>query len=183
MLSGATLVAFLTGCVPLDKFDTGDDSVFAGRVLGADDDDCSAASSCSFIRRGFASDTRLEMTFHPDRAQSEPGNLTTRGEPCDIALDDVPMEPITPLTHDQLGLYDFPGGARVRNYIFGLRPPTGPLSGRDVMAFVSLLSDGGAEIRVVAGSGAMQCDPNDCATINAGGCDYYGLFLLGREPR
>ena len=86
-----------------------------------------------------------------------------------------------PLAHDQLGLYEFPGGGRVRNYMFVARPDAGPLSGRDVMVFVSLLRGGNIEVRLVAGPGLEMCDPSDCAEIDAGGCDYFGVFGLHRE--
>jgi hypothetical protein len=58
---------------------------------------------------------------------------------------------------------------------------SGPLAGRDVLAFVSLLRSERIEVRILAGSGQNACDPTDCAQIMAGGCDYFGVFSLDRE--
>ena len=60
---------------------------------------------------------------------------------------------------------------------------SGPLAGRDVLAFVSLLRSERIEVRILAGSGQNACDPDpaDCDQINAGGCDYFGVFSLDRE--
>ena len=90
-------------------------------------------------------------------------------------------ERIEPLLHDQLSLLEIPGGARAKNFIFAMSPVSGPLAGRDVMAFVSLLRSERIEVRIIAGSGQNACDPDDCAQIEAGGCDYFGVFSLRRE--
>jgi hypothetical protein len=62
--------------------------------------------------------------------------------------------------------------------MFVARPDAGPLAGRDAMVFVSLLRGGDIEVRVLAGPGL---DPADCDVINAGQCDYFGVFGLHRE--
>ncbi len=80
------------------------------------------------------------------------------------------------------GNCQFPGGGRIRNYMFVARPDSGPLAGRDAMVFLSLLRGGNVEVRLIAGPGLDICDPGDCATIDAGECDYFGVFGLSREP-
>jgi hypothetical protein len=65
--------------------------------------------------------------------------------------------------------------------MFVARPEEGPLAGRDAMVFLSLIRGGDIEVRVVAGPGLVICDPEDCAAINSGQCDYFGVFALHRE--
>lgn len=157
-LLSALLLALAPGCDDLGGYATADGEVYRGTVVGVEDP--------PVLRRGFAPETTLEMTFDPARATSltaPPGRLTT----SDGALTDVPLEPIVPLTHDVLSEYEIPVGGRVRNYIFVMRPTEGPLAGREPMVFVSLMTDGTVEARVIAGGGSR-------------GGDYYGYFSLAR---
>ena len=176
------VVGYLTllGCDGLGEFSTGEGEIYRGDVFGATDSSCGGID-CSFIRRGFSSNAVLEMTFDPDLAASEPGTISIVNESCASPFTDVPLLPITPLAHDQLGLYEFPGGARVRNYIFVGRPSDGPLANRDAMVFVSLIRGGKIEVRIIAGAGIDVCDPNDCSELDAGDCDFFGVFELKRK--
>ena len=153
------LVIALAGCGEIGDWATEDDERYRGTVIGVDDP--------GSLRRGFASETELTMTFDPNEAESltdPPGVLTT----SDGSLTNVPLEPITPLTHDVLSDYEIPEGDRVRNYIFVTRPEEGPLAGREPMVFVSLMGDGSIEVRIIAGGG------------NRDG-DYFGVFRLRRD--
>jgi hypothetical protein len=49
------------------------------------------------------------------------------------------------------------------------------------MVFLSLIRGGDIEVRVIAGPGLVICDPADCAAIDSGQCDYFGVFTLHRE--
>jgi hypothetical protein len=173
----------LGGCAQLDTYDTGTDAEYVGQIFGADQDGCADLARCSFIRRGFGGETVLRLRFNADDVQGIAGSLSTEGENCGPTLTDVPLVAIEPLLHDQLGLYEIPGGARVKNFIFSVSPVSGPLSGRDVVAFVSLVRSDRVEVRLLAGSGQNACDPTDCGQINAGGCDYFGVFSLRRAER
>ena len=171
----------LFGCNDLEEFQTDPGEAYIGAVIGTEETEgCEDAGDypCSFIRRGFTSRTQLELTFDPNEVGGSPGTLTTVGELCGPTFDETPLRAITALTHDQLSLYDFPGGGRVRNYIFIARPETGPLAARDAMVFLSLLRGGRVEVRVIAGTGNAPCDPSDCDAFNAGGCDFFGVFDL-----
>jgi len=179
-------VAASSGCRDLDEFDGN----FALTVVGAD----VGEGEESFIRRGIAPETRLDVEFHPDMLTMAggpltPGTLTTMnaGVPDDVCgmgplFAATPMQPIPPLAHDQLSLYEFPGVGRIRNHIFNARPVTGPFAGRDVMVFVSLLRDAKMEVRVIAGSVDVACEPSSdplnpvCARFAAGDCDLFALF-------
>lgn len=152
------LAALSLGCDDLGAYATGEGEVYRGRVVGVEDP--------PVLRRGFAAETTLEMTFDPALVTSlrePPGRITT----SDGSLTDVALEPIVPLTHDVLSEYEIPVGGRVRNYIFVARPTEGPLAGREPMVFVSLMTDGTVEVRIIAGPG----DPDR---------DYYGYFSLTR---
>ncbi|HEY8428078.1 MAG TPA: hypothetical protein VIL20_06875 [Sandaracinaceae bacterium] len=150
---------FLAGCDDLGAYATREGEVYRGTVVGVEDP--------PVLRRGFAAETRLEMTFDPRRAfdlADPPGRVTT----SDGTLTDVALEPIVPLSHDVLGEYEIPAGDRLRNYIFVMHPTEGPLAGREPMAFVSLMGDGRIEVRIIAGGGNA---PND----------YFGFFRLTRS--
>lgn len=164
--------AALVGCGDLDAFRTGSDEVFHGEVVGSEPDDAP-----SFIRRGFEPGTEIEVTFDPtlaatftgladEGATEPPGTLHTYlcppGETGCAAADRTPghfdhaaLEPIAGLAHDALGQYDFPGGGRLKNFLFEVRFVTddsdGPIR-RQATAFVSLMESGGMEVRVIAPS-------------------------------
>lgn len=178
----SAIIAALVGCDTLGEFRTEDGEVYRGQIAGVNDpDNCPNGIDCSFIRRGFPYGVTLDLTFDPDEQYADPGTISTSGEACGPTFDETPLLPIPPLAHDQLGLYEFPGGGRIRNYMFVARPRSGPLAGRDAMVFLSLIRGGGIEARIVAGPGLEICDPTDCTAIDSGGCDYFGVFSLGRE--
>jgi hypothetical protein len=175
------LIATL-GCDTLGEFQTGEGEVYRGNIIGVNDpENCPDGIDCSFIRRGFPSGVTLELDFDPNQQYADPGMISTIGEECGPTFTDTPLLPIPSLAHDQLGLYEFPGGGRLRNYMFVLRPEDGPLSGRDAMVFLSLIRGGDVEVRIVAGPGLEICDPADCAAIDAGACDYFGVWRLGKQ--
>lgn len=158
------------GCTEAGSYATDSDEVYVGEVFGSEEAE-------SFIRRGFDEGVILQMTFDPDAAVA--GVLNTTDDPCNVLVD-TPMEEIPALQHDQLSLYQFSGGGELRNYIYSIAATTGPLAGRDAMAFVSLQEDGELEVRIIAGSGQRGC----VACVVPGttdACDYFGVFRLKRE--
>lgn len=154
-VSLAGLVLAAAGCTDLDDY-RGD---YAGPVVGTDGD--------SFIRRGFPAGTTLTLTgFDPPPAAGPIAEVEVRhaGE----VLLSGNLELIAPLEHDQLSLYEFPGGGRVRNHIFAMGPRGGTFADREPLFFVSLMDAGGLEVRVIAGSGEREGD-------------LFGLFILDRQ--
>ena len=173
----------IAGCPDLDHFALAEGEVYRGVVVGVDDDACVPGEACSFIRRGFAEGAELEMEFDPAPDALTPGRVWVRDEVCGATLEGASLRVIEPLAHDELSLFDFPGGKRLRNYMLLVDAESGPLAGREAFAFVSLMRDDSVEVRLVAGSGARVCAPDDCAALASGACDFFGVFRLERGPR
>jgi hypothetical protein len=161
----------IAGCDQLDEFSTGAHAVYSGEIIGSDSDQ----DTPSFIRQGFASHTRMTLTFDPALAsaietdagrEEAPGTIDTyvcpgSNDDCNVAarapmdFDHAPLERISNLMHDALSEYDFPGGGRLRNYVFFARTheeADAATSQRVATVFVSLLDNGRIEVRVVAPS-------------------------------
>jgi hypothetical protein len=177
------------GCEDLGTFETGPGEAFRGQVIGNQRD-----GGAEFIRQGFAAQTLMELTFDPARAsdarrQRSAGTITTyrcRGGATECPRSerepghfDSTLDPIDRLGNDALSQYDFPGGGRLRNYMFGSRfrtPGDASERLRDAMVFVSLMENGGIELRVIAQS-----------LIDASGAELYpplfGVFVLERGRR
>lgn len=159
-----SFLLLLAGCESLDRFRSDDHAVFHGAVTGDTSD--------SFIRRGFAPGTTIDLEFDPSMAQGpSAGTLTTTAPDGTHHFERTELRVIESLEHDLLSQYDFPGAGRIRNYVYDARPDAGPLAGRDAMVFVSLMDDGAIEVRIVAGSG----------DVSRG--DVFGLFRTTRTPR
>lgn len=191
----------LAGCDDLDEFKTGRGTVFRGDVAGSD----SAPEESSFIRKGFASHTRMELEFDPyatglsldgERTRAAaPGRVHTyacgANQPDCAAqdgeagpFDHARLEPIENLTHDSLSEYTFPGGGRLRNYIFGVRfesqpadAPDGAPIQRNAMLFVSLMESGKIEVRAISSS--VLAPDGESEHLPA----LFGVFVLDRQSK
>ncbi len=158
------LALALPGCETLDRFRTDDHAVFHGRVTGDTTD--------SFIRRGFAAGTTIDLEFDPTLAHGPAAGTITTASPDGVAhFDHTELRVIESLEHDLLSQYDFPGAGRIRNFVYDARPEAGPLAGRDAMVFLSLMEDGSIEVRVMAGTGDESRG------------DVFGLFRASRVAR
>ncbi len=188
----------VSGCEELSKFRTHRGEVYTGDIVGSD----GAPSKDSFIRQGFASHTKLDLTFDPALASEEipegdggavpapsPGKIDTYVCPTahpDCEAKDgksslfvhAKLERIANLSHDTLAQYDFPGGGRVRNYMFFARSDTGKNGARPARTatvFVSLMEDDHVEVRMIAPSvlaedGETEIDP-----------PLFGVFILRKH--
>jgi hypothetical protein len=192
MISGSTPVANLretrrlavflllmlsAGCNNLGEFRTEKEEIFTGPIIGSQAGD----EQSSFIRSGFTSYTKLELTFDPNKAESAPGTITARDEKGDIeGFDNTPLKPIKPLLYDPLIEYTFPGGGRIRNYIFGAHVQNQP---RGALVFISLMEDGEIEARVVApavtASDGKTVEKFDGAPLG----ELFGVFRLKKASR
>ena len=166
--------ACLLGCEDLREFQTNARDVYRGEVIGSD----AAADVDSFIRKGFPSHTVLELSFDPSSTdvvvQGDAGSRTpvrtaagsistyvcpqgeaqcAEGERTPGPFLNAPLITIDALTHDPLSQYTFPGGGRLRNYIFGVRfvsESAEHRTGRDAMVFISLMENHRVELRAMA---------------------------------
>lgn len=133
-------------CESYDRFRTGPERTFRGPVLGEGDE--------SFIRRGFATDTTLELAFDPAAiGRPEVGTITTTAPDGTTLFSATPLESIAPLSHDLLSELSFPGAGRLETMLLLARPTDGALAGREVMVFLSLLDTGEIEVSLIAGTG------------------------------
>jgi hypothetical protein len=193
-----SLVALtVLGCEDLDNFRTHRGEAYSGDVVGSD----STQGKDSFIRQGFASHTKMDLTFDPalasefvpadagSSAATAPGTIHTYV--CPAAHPDcnaksgksslfahAKLERITNLTNDALAQYDFPGGGRLRNYLFFARTDAGKdgsLTPRAATVFISLMEDEHIEVRVIA--------PNVLADDGKTEVDrpLFGVFVLKRH--
>jgi hypothetical protein len=189
VLAQLALFAIVAGCDDLGEFKTGRGTVFRGEVVGSD----SEPEQSSFIRKGFASHTQMELQFDP-YAQSvldEVSGSVAQGRvhtfvcerPSGCNADDAEagpfdrarLEPIENLTHDALSEYSFPGG-RLRNYIFGTRFATDGVQ-RHAMLFVSLMESGKIEVRAISPS--VLAPEGESEQLPA----LFGVFVLDRQTR
>lgn len=174
---------FGIGCDDLDDFQTGPDEVFRGTIAGND-----VSDDESFIRSGFKADTTLELTFDPDFSlqsveSQHPGMISTfppnreseEGGDSAGRFQKTALDTIDPLSHDLLNHYTFPGGGRIRNYIFSA---TFEEQRRSAMVFVSLMENKDIEVRIIAPSTPMGC-VSDSEPFE----ELYGVFRLKRESK
>jgi hypothetical protein len=142
-------------CDDLDEFRVQGEETFGGAVVGSDGpDDGGTASGCNFVLCGFPERTTLTLRdFDPNLAGGAPtGNITT----ADGTFDHAALMPIPGLEHDALSEYTFPGGGRIRNFMFGAR--FGADDSRYAVVFVSLMENGRIEARVHAPSTTGDAD-------------------------
>lgn len=151
------------GCVNVMDYRTAPDEVFRGEVVGSAQPDA-GADRAGFLH-GFDSDAILELSFDPMAALTATANRvgmldTYRcGQPvtgsCPAELrqagpiSEMALQAIPGLSQDVLSQYDFPGGNRVRSFIFHGSFETDGYP-RSAMVFVSLMASGGVEVRVTA---------------------------------
>ena len=176
------VVCFALGCDDLDDFRTRDGEVFEGTVAGGETGD-----EASFIRTGFVAGTRLELTFNPDFSlqsdeEIDPGTISTfepnrDDDDQEVAGDfqDTALDVIRPLAHDPLMKYSFPGGGRIRNYIFSALYRGGT---RNAFVFVSLMEDKDIELRIIAPRVESACESDDAPDR-----ELFGVFRLKRVSR
>jgi hypothetical protein len=168
-LSACLLLLLSSGCDDLAEFE----GEFEGTIVGG-----------NFVRSCFAAETEATLVFDPDQvASGKSSGTANRLTTSDGVFDDTPLKMLAAVPHDQISRYDFPGPARLRNYVLMARPTSGPLAARDVVVFVSLLKSGRVEVRVM-GRSIRTSDSCPSETAVEGGTadpevhEYFGVFLL-----
>jgi hypothetical protein len=149
-------VFILAGCKDLDEFSTGPDESYCGKIVTA-----------AIVRRAFSSFLCMRMTFDTQHAADRPGFLWTD----DGMFKASPLRPLPELSNDPLLLYSF-GDGREKNFLYAV-DPSDPERGPGVMAFISLMHSGGAEVRLLRGApGGNGVSTPDGGTT----CDGPALF-------
>jgi hypothetical protein len=170
---GALLLAaapLLAGCHDPSRFTTGPDEAYCGAItLG------------SPFRAGLSPRVQMRLTLDADALETgeAPGRLSTfeaatEERPERRLFDDALLRPIPPLAHDPLSRFEM-GDGRERNTLYAVSPSE-PLLGA-MLAFVSLRSDGGVEVRLLRPGAEKEGAGEEGRLI-------FGLFsLVRREGR
>jgi len=128
----------------------------------------------SFVRAGINEDAQMCVSLDADHLQDAPGMLST----SDGRFHATPLRPIPQIWHDPLSTLAF-GDGRVQNLVYVASPITAA-DPQDVVVFVSLMSEGGIEVRLVRGA-----PQSDAGTPDAGPATttppLFGVFALGRH--
>jgi hypothetical protein len=150
----------LVGCRDTSRYSTRDDHYEGAVVKG------------SFVRAGIAEDARMCVTLDADHLQDNPGTVTT----SDGRFRNTPLRPIPQLWHDPLSTLSF-GQGRRQNLVYVATPVTPDGDGADVMVVLSLMEEGGLELRVLRGA------PQPDASADAGTQTpaMFGIFTLERR--
>lgn len=161
LLTSLGLLAALPACNDVTRFSTQVGEAYCGSIVAG-----------PFVRAGFGPGVRMRMRFDADQLESRPGTISTD----DGLLTDAPLRPIPELFHDPLSTLGF-GEGRERNLVYVVTP-TSPQAGPSLMAVVSLLHDGNAEVRLLRGAPPL---PGTTAVSDADGKQLFGVFSLSRE--
>jgi hypothetical protein len=161
---GAVLFASAIGCRDVTRYSTRGDHYEGDVVRG------------SFVRAGLAEDAKMCVTLDAEHLQDKPGTLTT----SDGRFRATPLRPIPQLWHDPLSSLAF-GDGRRQNVIYAATPaaPASPASPagdvHDVMVVLSLMDEGGIEVRLLRGA------PGEDASAPSASPPLFGIFTLDRR--
>ena len=151
------------GCKDVSRFSTEPGESYCGQIVGA-----------PFVMRGFVDNQlRMRMTFDAGRLADAPGTLST----SDGLFTNTPMRPVPELVNDPLSTFNF-GEGRDKNLLFAI-DPIDPSRGPTIMAIVSLMHAGDAEVRLVRG--APSSDGGIAGPVD--GEPLFGVFApMTRQP-
>jgi len=161
VLTLAALLASAMGCKSVARFSSKDGDHFEGDVVKG-----------SFVRAGAAENVRMCVILEANHLQDSPGTLST----SDGRFKGAPLRPIPQIWHDPLSTLSF-GNGRVQNLVYVATPAAPAGETQDVMVFMSLMDEGGIEVRLVRG--APQVDGGPVAAGQAS--PMFGVFTLDRR--
>lgn len=161
-LGVVAVCAALVGCRDLARFSSAGDR-FEGSVVPAD-----------FVRAGFDSSVTLCLSLDSDHLQDAPGTIST----SDGRFSSTPLRPIPQLWHDPLSTYSF-GDGREKNLLYVATPSPSDAGGdaAEVMVFLSLMTNGGVEARLVRGAPAAP----SAASSSPSSPQIFAVFQLDRR--
>jgi hypothetical protein len=156
-------LATVAGCRDVSRFSSRGDHYEGDVVKG------------SFVRAGVAEDVRMCVTLDAEHLQDAPGTLTT----SDGRFRATPLRPIPQIWHDPLSTMSF-GEGRRQNLVYVATPLASSGDAQDAMVFLSLMDEGGIEVRLLRG--APQADAGaPAATPAAPAAPMFGVFTLERR--
>ena len=157
----AALCATAVGCKSVTRFSNKDGDHYEGDVVKG-----------SFVRAGVAEDARMCVILDANHLQDSPGTLSS----SDGRFKDTPLRPIPQIWHDPLSTMSF-GNGRVQNLVYVATPAAPAGDTQDVMVFMSLMDEGGIEVRLVRG--APQVDGGGAPPAQS--TPMFGVFTLDRR--
>jgi len=140
--------AALVGCRDISRFSTDPNESYCGAIVGA-----------SFVLRGFKTNVRMQMKFDADHIPDAPGTLTTD----DGLLSSTPMRSLPEVMNDPLSTINF-GEGRDKNLIFAV-DPVDTANGPTILAVVSLMHGGDAEVRLLRGAPPAENAPAEAPPL------------------
>lgn len=163
LLLGSLVLTLVSsaGCKSVTRFSSKPGDHFEGDVVKG-----------SFVRAGIADNARMCVILDANHLQDQPGTLST----SDGRFKGTPLRPIPQIWHDPLSTLSF-GDGRVQNLVYVATPATPAGDTQDVMIFMSLMDEGGIEVRVVRG--APQVDGGAPPATEA--APVFGVFTLDRR--
>lgn len=150
-LFAAALALIATSCRDPERFSTRGDH-YEGLVIGG-----------SFTRAGVEDSLRLCLDLDASALQERPGALRSSDGRFNARL-----RPVPEAFHDPLSTLTF-GDGREQTYLYGLTPTSDGGVEPEVMAFVSLMTGGAVEVRLVRGAAGAEgaSEPGQAARIFA----------------
>ena len=153
-------VTFAGACRDVSRYSTHGDH-YEGEVVKG-----------SFVRSGIAEDTKMCLVLDAEHLQDAPGTLST----SDGRFRATPLRPIPQIWHDPLSTLSF-GDGRRQNLVYVVTPLADAGDVQDVMVVLSLMTEGGVEIRLVRGAPQADAGVPGPATPPP----VFGVFTLDRR--
>jgi hypothetical protein len=163
----AAVLATSIGCKAVSRFSSKDGDHFEGDVVKG-----------SFVRAGVADDAKMCLLLDAAHLQDAPGTFST----SDGRFKNAPLRPIPQIWHDPLSTMTF-GEGRSQNLVYVASPSPvadgGATSGdaQDVMVFLSLMDQGGLEVRLLRGAPVADSGTSMPAVASP----MFGVFTLDRR--
>jgi hypothetical protein len=161
----AALLATSMGCKNVTRFSSKDGDHFEGDIVKG-----------SFVRAGIGDNAKMCFLLDAGHLQDAPGTFST----SDGRFKDAPLRPIPQIWHDPLSTMTF-GEGRSQNLVYVASPSpsaTTPASdAQDVMVFLSLMDEGGLEVRLVRGAPVADAG----TPMPAVASPMFGVFTLDRR--
>lgn len=162
----AVLLTTSMGCKNVSRFSSRDGDHFEGTVVQG-----------SFVRAGVADDAKMCLLLDAGHLQDAPGTFST----SDGRFKDAQLRPIPQIWHDPLSTMAF-GEGRSQNLVYVASPTASPATAaptdaQDVMVFLSLMDEGGLEVRLVRGAPVADSG----TPLPAAASPMFGVFTLDRH--